>query len=479
MFKRSARPAPSLPLPLRAEGVLFDDSTKMAEAVKALEPVRFFYPTTYAHANYYYGRLLRNHGNHPAAMQAFLRTVHSRTKDHEIKGRAYSNMGTMSHSVGEFALSYDMYERSATHFMLTRDTIAYTYARDAMAIELAELSMHDETLALIDGIVQECTYWPVVAKAYEAQAILYFNMEQYDSVLYSVDQLQAYGNHEPTGYVKKAQAFWCLANYDSALVYAKQVMDMPNASPRDQYNMLYILAYNDSTIDSEQIRQLSEERSDVDRYIIDPWLTQLTQATELLKIDISKKPDLRWLYAVILTLAILGLVLLVFVKRKRKKHQLISQQTEEILRANEKLFGELEDMQAMHDTLSIQTQQLEQQQKQLKEKLSIDINLFRKTITKENINEALCWKDFNRMCTIVNQRMNGLADKLKAKNLTAEQEIRLCILVAIGVFDTQEMASLIPYGYDSFKTQKSRIAKRLSFEGRNMQKYLLKMALEE
>ena len=71
------------------------DSCAMADAAATLEPLRLIYPTDYAHANYYYGRLLREAGNQPEAMLAFLRVVHSRTKDHEIIARAYSNIGTM------------------------------------------------------------------------------------------------------------------------------------------------------------------------------------------------------------------------------------------------------------------------------------------------------------------------------------------------------------------------------------------------
>ncbi|MBR4459928.1 MAG: hypothetical protein IKS26_00290, partial [Paludibacteraceae bacterium] len=110
---------------LRSEGVLFDDSAKLASAVSALEPLRLIYPTAYAHANYYYGRLLREAGNHPEAMLAFLRVVHSRTKDHAIKGRSYCNIGIMCGLATEHELAYDMYERSAEEFLKAQDSIAY------------------------------------------------------------------------------------------------------------------------------------------------------------------------------------------------------------------------------------------------------------------------------------------------------------------------------------------------------------------
>ncbi len=61
----------------------FKNKPALAFAVTTLEPVRLLFPTDYAHANYY-GRLLREAGDQPEAMLAFLRAVHSRTKDHVI-----------------------------------------------------------------------------------------------------------------------------------------------------------------------------------------------------------------------------------------------------------------------------------------------------------------------------------------------------------------------------------------------------------
>ena len=52
---------------LRAEGVQYTDSAALADAAATLERVRLIYPTAYAHANYYYGRILRKHGNQPEA----------------------------------------------------------------------------------------------------------------------------------------------------------------------------------------------------------------------------------------------------------------------------------------------------------------------------------------------------------------------------------------------------------------------------
>ena len=116
------------------------DSCAMADAAATLEPLRLIYPTAYAHANYYYGRLLREAGNHPEAMLAFLRVVHSCTKDHEIIARAYANIASMCRRAQEYPLSCQMDFFSARHFLANNDSIHYYYSLNNVAFDYAELN---------------------------------------------------------------------------------------------------------------------------------------------------------------------------------------------------------------------------------------------------------------------------------------------------------------------------------------------------
>jgi len=192
---------------LRTAGIAYDDSLSIAEAAATLSHVRNIYPTDYARANYYYGRLLRTRGDQPAAILAFLNVVHSRSKDFAVKARSYSNIGTMCNYAGEFAMAYDMYGQSAECFGEANETRLYYYAQNAKALQLAELSLHDETLLLLDSITSTCDDSGVLVKTWETKAFLYVNTQQYDSALHAIHMLHAAGYHDPCGYVKQAQAF--------------------------------------------------------------------------------------------------------------------------------------------------------------------------------------------------------------------------------------------------------------------------------
>ena len=448
---------------LRAVGQAFTDSVAIANAAEMLYPLRFVYPTEYAHANYYYGRLLRERGDHPAAMEAFLRTVHSRTRDYAIKGRAYSNMGTLCNWANEFELSYTMYLKCSEQFIQAHDSMMYFYSLNAMALQLAEIKRYSEAITLLDKIEEECSDSAIITKTWETKAFLYFNVNQYDSVIYAVNQLDKRGYRESAGYVKKAQAFWHLSQYDSALVCANAVMAMPYATDPDRYNMLYILTYSDSTIDEALIRQRTEERADIDKEKLDPLSLQYAQAAQLLKQDLNRKPDLRWVIAIIVTSIVIGIGIAVYVRKRKRQHQLYSQK--------------VAAAQETHRTLSEQNQQLVEQRTQHHEKALAEIETFCQSITEDNIKRELCWKDFDGMCAIVNRRMYGLVDKLKAKGITSDTEIRICVVVAIGKFTTKQMVDIVSSSYDSFKTTKSLAAKKLQTTGKNMRSSLLKLAV--
>ena len=106
-----------------------------------------------------------------------------------------------------------------------------------------------------------------------------------------------------------------------------------------------------------------------------------------------------------------------------------------------------------------------------------EIELFCRTITDASSLQAnLCWNDYNKMCEVVNNRMFGLADKLKALGFLNEREIRLCILVVIGKFRDKEMAELLLYGENSLRTIKTMVAKKLGTTSRHLRSFLLHLA---
>ena len=473
-------------------GMAYDDSIALVRAVEAFDTWsrRTFHPADYAKANYYYGRLLRNHGDLPAAMLAFLRAAHTdpgyparaartglpfRTvsaDEYAMLGRVYSNIGTMCHQAKAFELSYDVYEISGKMFMNADDTISYYYTLNSMAYECAELKDEEKTLLLIDIIEKRCCYTKVLTKTWETRTELYKNMSKYDSAITAARELYARGYYAASGYVAEAQSFWRLQQYDSALFYAQLVMEHPYATSRDKFNMLYILTYNDSTINLEEVKKRAEARADIDKEILDPLHEQLAQAVTLLREDLNQQADRKWMVVAIVFLLI-GIATYIGTQKRRvaRKQELQLQEMacEERMRQVEKeennVFEQLQHLnQKQQDHRESRMQEIEQQCTLL--------------CASNNIKRSLHLSNYSAMKQLINCKFNRLVDKLETEYTLSEREIQFCILVLLNI-PQRQIAELLVYSEHSIKNTKANTAKKMKVMSSDLRNHLIDIILQQ
>ena len=434
----------------------YDDSLSLAQAYETLKEIPLPFRgwlglnSSYAHACYHYGRMLRAKDNHVEAMKVFIDATHSRTRDYRILGRIYNNMGDMAHLAGDYALSYDMFAISADYFLRNGDTINYYYGLNDMAFRLAEQGKKEETLALLDSITRNCDDKNVILKTWETKAEMYLNSCQYDSAIVIVDSMARSGYNQSIGYVIKAQSFDKLGILDSSLYFAKYVLDMPHASTNDKYNMLYITSHYDSTLTSEDILTQTSNRADIGM-MIDKRHAQHAQACEILRYDLSREPDLRWLYSMIGTLVLISFGLFFHVRKKHRKRELLSQQIEELENRNNNTIAQISAQ--IENNIALLSQ-------------------------SANLKEDLCWSDYNKMCVIINQQVGMLALKLQKTYKLSEREIRLCILTMLNL-GYDEIADMLYYAPNGVGKLKLRVAKKLGTTSKNLHHFLLLIAVHE
>ena len=419
---------------------------------------------TYAHSCYHYGKLLRAKDNPAEAMQAFINATHSRTRDYNILGRVYSNMGSICHLAGEFQLSYDMFEKSANCFLEDKDTLSYYFLLNDMAFELAEQGKK-ESFSLINRVDSICKNQDLLAKLLETKAVFYRETGQYDSTIFYADKSYELGNLDNTILLLKAQAYDNLGKKDSAIRYAQIIMDCPSASFQNKFNALYIVKHCDSTLCVEEIEELYSQREDIRYYEYEPLREKWILSTQLLQQDLKRKPDWRWLYAVIATVLIIGAAIVVYVYRKHKKHDLLAQKISDLtLKSNA--------VQANHEKL---VNRYESQHQRREEE-----TLHRCALLREcpEIAVELKWSDFDAACSIIDSHFYLLATKLRQKAVLNETEIRLCILVLIGLNRIQ-IANTMPYALNSIGKLKDQTAKKLGTTGKNLRDFLIKMVVDE
>ena len=440
-------------------GIDAGDSLSLAQAYETLGAYQFLSPFTFhpsssfTHACYHYGKLLRAKDDPENAMRCFINATHSRTHDYHILGRVYSNMGDLCHLAGDFQLSYDMYERSGQMYLLNGDSLLYFYDLNNMAYELAEQGQKDEVSLILNIISANIKDADIDIKIWETKAILYREVCQYDStIFYAKKVLDRYYSYAPM-LLATAQAYYFLAQYDSALVYANKVLATSDFYG-DLYNALYIISHEDSTLTKAEILQLTSQREDIRFEEYEPVKEQLSRAVRLLEADLERKPDLRWIYTLIaLILFICSSFVLVRVWRKRKLHQKISE--------------EIEIKQNQIDTLS---QRQEEHHLQLLEEIEAVCAQLNES---ENWKKELRWNNYSEMCEVVNLRLFGFVSHLSSFCLS-EKEVRLCILILLKA-GTEQMVDSIPYAKSGLGKFKLTTARKLGTTTREMRAFLLNL----
>ena len=443
------------------------DSATLAQAYEQLgnlSPLRFplsvfRFPlsASYAHACYHYGRLLRERENPVAAMKCFINATHSHTRDYHILGRVYSNMGDICHLAGEFELSYDMFEQSADMFLRNGDTLNYYYALNDMAYEMAEQGKKHEALSLLDYIPSQSSNSYLNAKNIETKITLYKNLHQYETVLAFADSLELLNFHEPLVLISKAQSFCYLNQFDSATYYAQRTIDVSN----DLFNLdnaYYILIHCDSINNGHKVYTLSANRSDVKK-VLKLYHGKLSQAVQLLEQDLNRKPDLRWLYAILATAITFAISIIIYIYRKRQKHTLLSQKIDELEQVTSTI-------QERHDEL---TERYQIHHLRIEDEINSRCSMLK---NNDTIKKNLAWKNYGKMCKIVDKQFYMLASKLRDKHALKETEVRICVLTLLDC-GSEQMAELLYKSRTSIGTLKRRVANKLGTTSGDLRRYLI------
>lgn len=386
-----------------------------------------------ARSYYEKGRALREKGEQVAAMRTFIKATHCNTDNEALLGRVYSNMANMCRMADEHETAFKVYAISAEHFAKAYDSLAYAYAINNMAWEQAAMGHKEHALLLIDSAVTCYPYLPLTDKVIETKTAACFFAQEYDSVLYYT----AFSQTSDYLLMLRAQAFSFLQMDDSASLYAKQLLPR-TTNPFYLDDLYYILTHNDVNADKETLRRLASERADVQKQIKERH-GQLALAVNLLQQELNPEKQ-KWSIWVIV-LIICGLVLLcwlIFIAWQQYR-----------LHAEKAKF----------------------EQKRIKE-----LNDNRQLLMEsEDIRQELEWNDFDALCWEINKRFHSLAATLQNMNLN-EQDIRICILVLIGL-SHKEIAEMLNCSPKSIGKLKDLTAKKLGVSGGQLQDKLQKTAI--
>lgn len=382
---------------------------------------------------YQHGKTLRGEGKQVEAMQAFIEAAHSGTDDEVLLGRVYSNMANMCRQANDHRTAFEVYALSAEHFRKANDTLAYAYALNNMAWEQAAMKHKQHALSLVDSAITCYPYLPLTEKVIETKAAACFFKQEYDSVLYYT----ASSHDSDYLLMLRAQAFSFLQMDDSATFYAKLLLPrMTNPFYLD--DIYYILTHNDAAADKETLLRLTSDRADVQKQIKERH-GQLALAVHLLQQDLHPQKQNLSIWFILLIVS--GLALLIW---------LIYIAYQQYLLHAEKAKFE----QARIQELNANKQLL---------------------LESEDIRQELAWNDYEALRREINKRFFNLAAKLQDMDLN-EQDIRMCILVLIGL-SHKETAEMLNCSPKSIGKLKDLTARKLGVSGGQLQDKLQKTAI--
>ena len=386
-----------------------------------------------ARSYYEEGKALREKGEQVAAMRAFIRATHCDTDNDPLLGRVYSNMANMCRQADDHETAFEVYTLSAEYFAKSYDSLAYAYALNNMAWEQAVMGHKAQALALVDSAVRCYPHYPLTEKVVETKAAACFFTQEYDSVLYYTTTSQA------SDYLLmlRAQAFSFLQIDDSASLYAKRLLPR-TTNPFYLDDLYYILTHHDAAADKESLQRLSSERADVQKQIKERH-GQLALAVNLLQQELHPEEQRRNVWIILLIVCGLALfVWLIYVAYQQ--HQ---------LRAEKAKFEQM------------RIKELQDNKRLLME--------------SEDIRQELVWNDYEALRREINKRFFSLATKLQNMDLN-EQDIRMCILVLIGL-SHKEIAEMLNCSPKSIGKLKDLTARKLGVSGGQLQEKLLKTAI--
>ena len=383
-------------------------------------------------ALYEQGKALREEGRQMEAMQVFIEASHSGTDDEVLLGRIWSNMANICRQANDHSTAFEVYTLSAEHFRKAGDTLAYAYALNNMAWEQAVMGNKEEARTLVDSAVRSYPRPPLTDKIIETKAAACLFRKEYDSVL-------VYTTPPANDYLLtlRAQACSYLQMDDSATYYARLLLPKTtNLFALD--DLYYILTHNDSSADKETLRSFASLRADTQNAIKERH-GELTKAVEILKQDLAPQEKTKpWK---IILLVVLGVGLLVWAALVTKKQH----------------------------RLHTQKSQFEQTRR-----FELEQNIRHLQETKD-LRQELQWTDFQSFCTQIDKRFNAFAAKLSAQGLN-EQDIRICVLVLIGL-SHKETAEMLNCSPKSIGKLKDLTARKLGVSGGQLQDKLQKTAI--
>lgn len=442
---------------LRAAGQYYSDSAALRTAAATLHPVRFFYPKSYSRACYHYGRLLIDIGQPVEAADYLVRAEQTACLDPDSRGRIYSNMAHICREAEYYEDAYTFNMLAADCFLHANDTVNYRYAYLYSAYDLGHMHQYDSAYSLLESCTINAPNHYLRAYRFSILAYVYSLENRNAEALSAIDSAYSYGMSTTSLLTIKARSFHHIGQLDSALFYAKKVATS-DTNMHDLYSVYYILCNDNPDLEQDTLLAQVAYRADLGKEIENHKMAFTQAADVLLQSRLHSRKIIVWIGCGIIVIGLVAIGIVLATRRRRLRYK-----------------QELQAMQEHKIQMQADTQMLQQKKADYQSDMYAEVEQTCRLLrANPKLKDELHWDNYALFCQVCNNRFYRLIDTLQGYGTLKESDIRLCVLVLIGL-SHKEIANVLNYSHLSIGQFKEKTATKLGVHGGALRTRLLQL----
>lgn len=412
---------------LLAKGEIMQDTAVLTEVINTLDnPVgRVIAKDELAEAYYLMGRNMDDYcHDFAAAADYYIEADRLQTTDLVLRGRINSCMGFLCKQDSCFTEALEFYLRSSCAFKESGNEWYYAHNLLNVAeqyVNLRKYAKADSVLDIAKGYEIDSAYF---ARMVDVRTLALYNQQLYDSAL--VRFLRIKDTPRPIearcySYMKIMHCYECLNKLDSAVCYAKYIVNNSNNSSYRSNAYFYLMTNAKLHNDINNLSLCSHAREDEDRDL-QHVSESYAQASDKLKIYLENLHPHRKLYIIIVCSALVVVVLFWIIYVLIKRHRCALQKRDE-------------EKQARRDLLA---------------RRIYDHSVY-----------FTSWQDYKKLRESANSHFNNMCYQLEDTYHLSEQEIKICLMVLLE-YTNKQMAEILLVQPNTISKAKNKIAKQLN-----------------
>ena len=435
------------------EHIIYDDTAALGRAIRCLDNPfgRLLMPNTLGKAYYYMGRNLEDcYMQVIEAAKCYIEADRLQIDDPIYRGRVNSCMGYICAQNVNDSLALIFYERATEDFKESGNEWRYAQSllnRIDCHIFLHDFEVCDTLLQIAQTYQLDSTYR---ARFHEKQGLFFYERQQYDSALVSLERGLEYRQSEQDrcfSYLTIMRVYLDIDYFDNALPYAQLIIENSNNSNYLVNAYYCLLLEARAQHNADLLSKYSHAREDANR-LLNEKMSNYAEALPILEEHIHNPHPWCWAWIVITCFVALCSTLfigiIVFRKKNIARLQLVCTK-----------IDDLSTRLKMQETIC-ETQ-----------KLQIDFEIYLNDIRTKYHFPQKQWKDYIQLKKDINPYLQDWLEELRQINLTKTERIFCIYSLIYPQLSLHELSNYMDYSYAGLRVLKSRLLKNKNISSAN------------